>query len=371
MCVLYNQERKEWIKMQMNKILEEDIKKIATSKQIDWKKFKNKNLLITGANGLICSLITRAFLYRDNNLEQNTKLFLSVRSAEKTKELFGESQYIEILESDIEDINKLEIAEKIDYIIHGASPTTSKFFVNNPVETINTAILGTKNILEIAYKNDVKSMVYMSSMEMYGTFYENINVNEKNLGYINPLDVRSSYSEGKRMCELYSFSYFKEYNVPVKMARIAQTFGPGISKNETRVYKYFLDCILNNQDIILKSTGSTIINFSYTVDTVIGILYILLNGMNGEAYNIVSDPTNMTIYDSAKWLIETFGNGKIQVKCEAELQQKAGLAPDNKMILENNKLKEIGWENKYTLQDGYKRLFEYLKIENVNKVRKT
>ena len=287
MCVLYNQERKEWIKMQMNKILEEDIKKIATSKQIDWKKFKNKNLLITGANGLICSLITRAFLYRDNNLEQNTKLFLSVRSAEKTKELFGESQYIEILESDIEDINKLEIAEKIDYIIHGASPTTSKFFVNNPVETINTAILGTKNILEIAYKNDVKSMVYMSSMEMYGTFYENINVNEKNLGYINPLDVRSSYSEGKRMCELYSFSYFKEYNVPVKMARIAQTFGPGISKNETRVYKYFLDCILNNQDIILKSTGSTIINFSYTVDTVIGILYILLNGMNGEAYNIV------------------------------------------------------------------------------------
>ena len=96
--------------MQMNKILEEDIKKIATSKQIDWKKFKNKNLLITGANGLICSLITRAFLYRDNNLEQNTKLFLSVRSAEKTKELFGESQYIEILESDIEDINKLEIA---------------------------------------------------------------------------------------------------------------------------------------------------------------------------------------------------------------------------------------------------------------------
>lgn len=351
----------------MNKVLKEDIQEIAMSELIDWKRFKNKTLLITGANGLICSLITRVFLYRNANWGQNTKLFLSVRSAEKTKEIFGESEYIKILESDIENIDKLEIPEKIDYIIHGASPTTSKFFVNNPVETINAAIVGTKNVLNIAYKNNVNSMVYMSSMEMYGTFYENMNVNEKSLGYINPLDVRSSYSEGKRMCELYSFSYFKEYNVPVKMARIAQTFGPGISQSETRVYKYFLDCILNNQDIILKSTGSTIINFSYTVDTAIGILYILLNGISGEAYNIVSDPTNMTIYDSAKWLIKTFGDNKLQVKCDKELQQKAGLAPDNKMILENNKLKSIGWYNKYTLKDGYKRLLEYLKLENDRK----
>lgn len=348
----------------MNKILEEDIKEIATSKLIDWAKFENQNILITGATGLICSLITRAFVYRNNYFNQNTKMFLLVRNAQNAKELFGESSCIEVIETDIEQLDKMDLGEKIDYIIHGASPTKSKFFVNNPVETINTAVIGTKNTLEVAVKNSVKSMIYLSSMEMYGTFYEDINVDENKLGYINPLDVRSSYSEGKRMCELYSYSYFKEYNVPVKMARIAQTFGPGISKNETRVYKYFLDCILNRQDIILKSTGSTIINFSYTVDTVLGILYILLNGENGEAYNIVSDKTNMTILDSAKWLVETFCNNEIQVKCEANLQKSEGLAPDNKMILDNSKLKAIGWKSFYNLKEGYKRLMEYIKLEN-------
>ena len=346
----------------MNKILEEDIREIATSQFIDWSKFENRNILITGAAGLICSLITRAFLYRNNNFNQNTKLFLLVRDAQNAKKIFGENSFIELIETDIEEFNKIELNEKIDYIIHGASPTKSKFFVNNPVETINTSVIGTKNVLDVALKNNIKSMVYMSSMEMYGTFYEDINVDENKLGYINPLDVRSSYSEGKRMCELYSYSYFKEYNVPVKMARIAQTFGPGISENETRVYKYFIDCILNNQDIILKSTGSTIINFSYTVDTVLGILFILLNGENGEAYNIVSDKTNMTILDSAKWLVETFGNSEIQVKCEANLQKSEGLAPDNKMILDNSKLKSIGWKCFYNLKEGYRRLIEYIKL---------
>ena len=114
----------------------------------------------------------------------------------------------------------------------------------------------------------------------------------------------------------------------------------------------------------MKSTGSTIINFSYTVDTVLGILYILLNGENGEAYNIVSDKTNMTILDSAKWLVETFGDNKIKVKCEANLQKSEGLAPDNKMILDNGKLKSIGWESYYNLKDGYKRLMDYIKLEN-------
>ena len=87
------------------------------------------------------------------------------------------------------------------------------------------------------------------------------------------------------------------------------------------------------------------------------------NGENGEAYNIVSDKTNMTILDSAKWLVETFANNEIQVKCDSNLQQSAGLAPDNKMILDNSKLKAIGWKSFYDLKEGYKRLMEYIKLE--------
>ena len=350
----------------MNKVLMEDIINISKSEYIDWDFFSNKKILITGATGLIGSLIVRTFLYRNEKYNQNIGLFLVVRDKTEAQKMFESNSLITFLECDIEEFDKLKFNEKIDYIIHGASPTRSKFFVEKPVETLNIAINGTKKILEFARKSNIESMVYLSSMEMYGVINSNKEIKETDLGYINPLDLRSSYSEGKRCCELYSYSYYKEYNVPVKIARIAQTFGPGINKNENRVYKYFLDCIFNKEDIILKSSGSTIINFSYTVDTVVGILCILQKGINGEAYNIVSDGLNMSIFDSALWLVKEFGDGKIKVKINADLQKSAGLAPDNKMILSNNKLKKIGWNYKYSLKDGYKRLINYL-IEEKNK----
>ena len=212
----------------MNSILEEDIKNIADSNLVNWQEFNNKSILITGATGLICSIMIKAFCKKKLNL----KMYLLVRNKENAKQMYGENENIEYIESSIENFNVEDI--KVDYIIHAASPTKSKFFVEKPVETLNTAVLGTKNILEFAKNIGIKSMVYLSSMEMYGTINDE-NVTEEKLGYINTLNVRSSYSEGKRVCELYCYSYQKEYGVPVKIARIAQTFGAGISKNENRV----------------------------------------------------------------------------------------------------------------------------------------
>ena len=225
-------------------------------------------------------------------------------------------------------------------------------------------MIGTKNVLELAKINKVEGMVYLSSMEMYGTLNCD-NVTEEILGYINPLDARSSYSEGKRICELYCYSYFKEYDIPIKIARLAQTFGAGIYKTETRVYKVFADAILNEKDIILKSKGSTIINFCYTTDVIIAILFILLNGKSGEAYNVVGDKTNMTIFDSANWLAENYGNGKTNVKIEIP-ETNQGFAPDNNMILSNQKLKSLGWKSEFDIKNGYERLIQYLKEEKIS-----
>lgn len=310
--------------------------------------------------GLIGSVLVKAILLKNEISKLNTKLILLVRNQEEAEKIFGKSEQIMYIVSDITEYIAQNL--EIDYVIHGASPTKSKFFIEKPVETMNISILGTKNILEQAKLSKVKSMVYLSSMEMYGTMSAE-NVDEQKQGFIDPLNTRSSYSQGKRTCELYSYSYFCEYSVPVKIARIAQTFGAGISKTENRVYKVFANAVLSQQDIILKSAGTTIINFSYTTDTVIGILCILLNGKNGEAYNIVSDATNMTILDSAKWLAETYGNGKIKVKIEIP-KEKSGYAPDNNMILNNDKLKALGWNFQYDLKCGYDRLLKYLREIN-------
>lgn len=346
----------------MNQILKEDIETIATSDLIKWDKLKNKSILITGATGLICSIMVRAFNLKNEKDNLNLKMYLLVRNKKEAQEMYGENKYVEYIETSVEEFYTDNI--KVDYIIHAASPTKSKFFIEKPVETLNTSIIGTRNVLEFAKKAKIESMVYLSSMEMYGII-DSDNVTEEMLGYINPLDVRSSYSEGKRACELYCYSYKNEYNVPVKIGRIAQTFGAGISKNENRVYKVFADSILKNDDIILKSTGSTIINYSYTTDTIIGIIYILLNGQDGEAYNIVGEKTEMTILDSAKWLADYFGNGKVNVKIQIP-KESSGFAPDNKMVLSNQKLKKLGWKCKYDIKQGYERLISYLKEEMKN-----
>lgn len=346
----------------MNSVLKEDIENIALSNQIDWKKLTNKKILITGATGLICSIMVKAFCYKNDVEKLNLKMYLVVRSSEKAKKMFGEKEYIEYIETDIENLIPKDF--NIDYIIHAASPTKSKFFIEKPIETLNTAIIGTKNVLEFAKINKTKSIVYLSSMEMYGVINSK-NVSEDDLGYINPLDVRSSYSEGKRICELYCYSYFKEFNMPVKIGRIAQTFGAGVSKNENRVYKVFADAVLNKENIVLKSTGSTIINYSYTTDTIIAIIYIMLQGENGEAYNIVGEKTNLTILDSAKWLAKEFGDGLVNVEIQIP-KENMGFAPDNKMILSNQKLKDLGWKSQYNLKQGYKRLIDYLKEEKIN-----
>ena len=342
----------------MNKVLEQDIETICSSKFIDWNKIDNHSFFITGATGLIGSLIVKSFIWRNANNNANIKMLLLVRDKKSAIDMLGSGNNIEYIESSIENLNYNINA---DYIIHGASPTKSKFFTQNPVETLDISILGTKNVLEIAKNNSVKSMVYLSSMEMYGTMKDE-NVTEDKIGKIDILNTRSSYSEGKRIAELYCYSYFSEYNVPVKMCRIAQTFGPGISKNETRVFKYFADCIINKKDIILKSTGETIINYSYTTDTILGILCILINGKNGESYNIVGEKTNMTILESAEWLLKEFENKNNRIICECN--QKNDFAPDNKMILSNQKIKTLGWKSKISLKEGYKRLIKYIKEEN-------
>lgn len=342
----------------MNKILEQDIETICSSKLIDWNKIDNHKFFITGATGLIGSLIVKSFIWRNINKNANIKMLLLVRNKKNAIDMFGCDNNIEYIESSIENL-KYNI--NVDYIIHGASPTKSKFFTQNPVETLDISILGTKNMLEIAKNNSVKSMVYLSSMEMYGTMKAQ-NVTEEKIGEIEILNTRSSYSEGKRIAELYCYSYFSEYNVPVKMCRLAQTFGPGISKNETRVFKYFADCIINKRDIILKSTGETIINYSYTTDTILGILCILINGKDGESYNIVGEKTNMTILESAEWLLKEFENKNNRIICECN--QKNDFAPDNKMILSNQKIKTLGWKSKISLKEGYKRLIKYIKEEN-------
>ena len=121
------------------------------------------------------------------------------------------------------------------------------------------AIKGTTNVLEFAKAKNVRSMVYISSMEAFGITDPKKNlINEKDLGYIDILNPRSSYSEGKRICECICAAYFSQYGIPVKIARLAQTFGAGVPDSDTRVFAQFAKSAINGEDIVLHTKGESV-----------------------------------------------------------------------------------------------------------------
>lgn len=342
--------------------MQEDIEYIAQSDMIDWDMLKGKSVLVTGATGLIGSQIVLA-LDRYNQLhEGRIKIYALARNEEKAaRVLAGCSEYVRIILGDIK--MPIDITEEIDYIIHGASMTSSKEFVDYPVETILTGMEGTDNVLRFADSKKVKGMVYLSSLEVYGvTDPEKKSIKENEYGYIEQMVPRSSYSEGKRMAECLCISYGHEYGVPVKIVRLSQTFGPGVSYSDNRVFAQFARCAIENQDIVLKTKGETYRNYCYIRDAVTGILCVLLKGNSNEAYNIANKDTGISICDMAHMIADDIADKKINVVFDiADDIAKLGYGPTIKISLDTDKIEQLGWKAEVGLKDAFERMIQSMR----------
>lgn len=325
-----------------NSIFEEDIKNIIND--FDMSVFDGKTILVTGATGLIGKLCVKSLL----NSGYNTQVIALVRDEEKAKNIFGESKRLTYL---VQDINqRINTTRRVDYIIHAASTTSSKDFVEKPVETIYTAINGSRNVLEFAKNKRLEGMVYLSSLEIYGV-NEKENIKEGDYGYIDILNPRSSYSESKKMVETMCISYGTEYGVPVKIARLAQTFGAGVSISDNRVFAQFAKSIINKENIILHTKGETKRNYCYTTDAVRGIFTILTKGKNNHAYNVANENSYCSISEMAHLLENEYT--KVEYKID---EVNRGYNPTVKIALNTEKLNALGWEAKVDLKEMFDRL---------------
>lgn len=331
----------------MSIIFEEDIKSII--KDFDMSVFDGKTVLVTGATGLIGKLCVKSLLTSG----YNTQIIALVRDGEKAKNLFGESKRLSFI---IQDINqRISTSRKVDYIIHAASTTSSRDFVEKPVETIYTAFNGTRNVLEFAKNKRIEGMVYLSSLEVYGVNdFEDIT--ENSYGYIDILNPRSSYSESKKMVETMCISYGSEYGVPVRIARLAQTFGAGVSKSDNRVFAQFAKAVINKGNIVLHTKGKTKRNYCYTTDAVRAIFTILTKGENNNAYNVANESTYCSIAEMAH-LLE---NEDTKVVYQIDNVNR-GYNPTVKIKLNANKLNSLGWEAKIGMKEMFERLIEDMK----------
>ena len=338
-----------------NQVLTEDIQQFAETFEL-WKQLQGKTFLVTGATGLIGSILIKCLLELNRQKELGIKVVAVVRDLEKAKIVFEKDfSKIEFKQIALDDISKDNMGTNIDYIIHLASPTASKYFVDHPVETLRTSIEGTAVVLDYAKIAKIESMVFASSLEVYGTNVDDKSIDESFQGYVNPLDVRSSYNMGKRAAECMCHSYANEYQVHVKIARLTQTTGAGIAKDDNRVIAQFARLAAEGQDIILHTTGESARPYCYTTDAVSGILYILLKGKDGEAYNVANEETYISARDMAEYLKEKF-NSAISVR--VDLNNNMGYAPPTKLQLNSNKLRILGWKPQYQLHDIFGNLIK-------------
>ena len=341
-------------------ILEEDMNELAGNEELAGL-LKGSTVFVTGATGLLGSQVIFALLGMNAVQGAGIRVVGMARSRDKVKKVFGEVEQDEALSFYFGEIEEPVLYEGgVDFVVHGASPTSSKFFVTNPVETILAAIRGTRHMLEFARDKGVRGMVYLSSLEVYGTPEEGREwIKEEDYGYLDPLSVRSSYSEGKRMVECLCVSFAKEYGVPVRMARLSQTFGAGVDYADGRVFAEFARCAVEGRDIVLHTQGNTVRSYCYAKDAVAAILYVLLKGVSGEAYNVTNMDTAVSIREMAELVGGLYPDKPIAVRVEIPEDVAAfGYNPEIGMRLDSTKLQGLGWRATVGLEGMFRRMIE-------------
>lgn len=309
--------------------------------------------LITGATGYVGSMLLNQIM------KEGHKADVLVRNADRFS--YKNATNIKIISADITDKEAISnISEKYDYIIHCAAPTRSAYMVSNPVEVIQTIVNGTEHILNLAYRCDVKSMIYLSSMEVYGQIEcsKERRVTEDEQGYIDVTNIRSCYPIAKLMAENLCHSYYKEYGVPVKIARLAQTFGRGVRPDENRVFAQFANAVRTSSDIVLRTEGNSMGNYCDIDDAVEAILFILKRGKNAEAYNVVNEKNTMSIRDMAELVAGKIAKGKIKVICNIQNESTSEYPADTGLRMSGEKLRRLGWEAKCDLEEMYKKMLD-------------
>lgn len=350
----------EWESKQLGIRELEDMRIVAGS-DLPFSLYRKSTFLITGATGLIGSLLVKNLLYCNRIHDLDLKVLAVVRDRQKAEKLYADFPESGTLEFIICDLEKEPVCvdTKIDYIIHAAAVTQSKIMVTKPVETIRLSFNSTDQLLSLAMKNNVKCFLYISSMEVYGVVDRNDKVDEKRLGYLDLSAVRSCYPESKRMCECLCVSYAEQYHVNVRIARLAQTFGAGVLKTDNRVFAQFAGSVKQKKNIVLHTYGKSEGNYVYTRDAVRALLLLLVKGEQAGAYNISNERSHMTIARMAEMVAHDIAKDTIQVVYDIPDDLSAyGYAADTKLFLDSGKMMELGWKPEVGLKEAFERMMD-------------
>ena len=343
----------------MTNIVKADIEKIASA-PLSWHKLQGKTVLVTGATGFIGSFIIHSLMKKWEDEGLDVKILALVRNADRARSVYGEYEAKGRLAFLVQDVCvPLPTDEKADFIIHCASNAAPKEYSLYPVETMKTNFYGTLNLLDYAKAVNAESFLYVSTIEVYGTTHGVDKIDEDTYGEIDAMKVRSCYPLSKKGCETLSISYADEYGLNVKIGRLSYIFGPGMKAGDSKIVAVFPKCIADDENIVMKSKGEQLRSYTYVTDAITGLLTVLLDGENGNAYNIASKLCITTIAGIAHTLVESYPEKGLKVIFDLPTEAEAkGFSLIENAVLSSDKLEALGWEPQTDLKTGLMRVVE-------------
>jgi UDP-glucuronate decarboxylase len=254
-------------------------------------------ILVTGGSGFIGSHLCQELLTTGHTVYCLDNLLSS--SLDNINSLRDHPEF-NFIKHDVKEPIQLAV----DQIYNLACPASPDWYQKDPVDTIQTCVLGAINMLRLAHKTGAR-ILQTSTSEVYGDPLVSPQP-ESYWGNVNPLGIRSCYDEGKRCAESLFINYHKEHRVDIKIARIFNTFGPNLSLTDGRVISNFIIQALTNQDLTVYGEGLQTRSFCFVSDTVRGLIALMNSNETGPVN--IGNPSEYTMIDMAKKIIELTGS---------------------------------------------------------------
>jgi UDP-glucuronate decarboxylase len=343
----------------MSKIIEEDLKFLHASLTEFEDKIKGKTFLITGGSGFLGSWFSDVVIGFGGKVICIDNL--SSGSKKNIEHLMGNENFVFVEQ----DFLQFEPKEKIDYIVHMASIATPPLYMKFPIETLDSNIIGTKKLLELAMREKVRGFLFMSTSEIYGNPPdEQIPTKENFHGIVNSFGPRCMYDEGKRAAEAYCYSFYQKNNLPIRISRTFNTYGPRLDVESTSQYGRalikFVYQALKGNPITVYGDGKQTRSFCYITDQIEGLFKLLLTpGIDGEVFNI-GNPNEFSIIELAKKIVSLTGS-KSQVSLDSPSNYNLKDDPRRRCpdITKANKM--FGYTPKVNLDQGLQRVVEWMR----------